>query len=894
MLSRLMTALRSLLRRSQAERELDEELRYHVERQTEQNIRLGMNLEEAQSAAQKAFGGVEQAKERSRDARGVRWVEDLWQDLRYGARMLLKNPGFTLIAVITLALGIGANAAIFSVVYGVMLRPLPYHEPERLVRLWTDNAKEKNPKDGTSYPNLADWRSQSTAFTEIANYSGDLVFITTGDAPEQVRIDRVSANLFPLLGVHPLLGRTFSPEDEERRERVVVLSYGLWRRRFGADPKVIGKTLEVNGQSTQVIGVMPAGFYFSGEEVQFWEPATLTPRYDVARLGRTVDAWWVIGRLKPGVRISEARAEMTSISRRLAEAYPAENTGMGVTVMSALDHFTGDYQLALWVLFGSVGFVLLIACVNVANLLLARGATRRREYAIRTTLGAGRARLMRQLFTECLMLAVVAGLVGSIFASLGLNALLAWAPPNFPRLDEIRIDPVVLLFTGGLSLGASLVFGLLPAWKISRGDPNEALKEGSRNAYGGLRLRQTNGLLTVFECALAVVLLTGAGLLIHSLLRLRSVDPGFNPERALKVRFSLIGAGPKNTSSTQSALPLKEFYSQLIERITALPGVQGVSAVNNAFWGGAASFRKIEVEGRPSRPEQDTILLKETPVSPGFFETMRTPLLRGRFFSRQDVVYKPRFDPDRGRKVVEEAPDVVIINEALSRSLFPGEDPIGKRVSVRSRWVSVVGVVKDMYRQGLEKEPVGEFYRPSLQAFGELVIRTGSDPLALLGSIRDIVRSMDRNRVITSATTLDQLLSDASVERRFQTGLLTLFAALALTLAAIGIYGIMHYSVTQRTHEIGIRIALGARSQDVLRLVIGQGIKLALIGVAVGLFVAFWLTAVMKRLLFGVGPTDPATFVVVVMLLAGVALLACWIPARRAAKVDPMIALHSE
>jgi putative ABC transport system permease protein len=885
--------LRALLRRSELERELDEELRYHIGQQTEQNIRLGMNPEEARHAAQKAFGGVEQAKERSRDARGVRLIEDLWQDLRYGGRMLAKNPGFTLIAVITLALGIGANTAIFSVVYGVMLRPLPYHEPERLVRLWTDNANEKNPKDGTSYPNLVDWRSQSRTFTEFANYSGDLVFLTTGDAPEQVRIDRVSANLFPLLGVQPLLGRTFSPEEEERRERVVVLSYGLWQRRFGGDPNVVGKTLEANGQASQVIGVMPAGFFFSGKDTQFWEPAALTPRYDVARLGRTVDAWYVIGRLKPGVSIYEARAEMSSIAHRLAETYPAENTGMGVTVMSVLDHFTGDFQLALWILFGSVVFVMLIACVNVATLLSARGATRRREFAIRTTLGAGRARLLRQLLTECLMLAAGAGLVGLGLAALGLDTLLALAPPSIPRLDEIRIDRSVLLFTGALSLGASLIFGLLPAWKVSRSDPNEALKEGSRSAYGGLRLRQPNGMLIVFECALAVALLTGAGLLIHSLFRLHSVDPGFRPESVLQVRLSYIG-GAKLTSSTTSALSPGEFYTQVLERIAALPGVQAAGAIDGVLMRGNPSFRKIEVEGRPTKPEQSTILLKETPVSPGFFETMRTPLLRGRLFSRVDIRYESQFDPDKGREVVEEASDVVLINETLARSLFPGEDPIGKRVLVNNRWVTAIGVVRDMHRQGLEKEPIGEFFRPSLQSFGEVVLRTDSDPLALVGAIRDVVRSVDKNRVITSATTLEQRLGDLSLQRRFQTWLLTLIAALALTLSAIGIYGVIHYSVTQRTHEIGIRIALGARSPDVLRLVVGQGIKLALIGVAVGLLGAFWLTGVMAHLLFGVSATDPATFVMAPMLLAGVALLASWIPARRAAKVDPMVALRNE
>jgi putative ABC transport system permease protein len=690
-----------------------------------------------------------------------------------------------------------------------------------------------------------------------------------------------------------MLGRTFSPEEEERRERVVVLSYGLWQRRFGGDPNVVGKTLEVNGQASQVIGVMPAGFFFSGKDTQFWEPATLTPRYDVARLGRTVDAWFVIGRLKPGVSIHEARAEMTSIARRLTETYPAENTGMGVTVMSALDHFTGDFQLALWVLFGSVVFVMLIACVNVANLLLARGATRRREFAIRTTLGAGRARLLRQLLTECLMLAAGAGLVGLGLAALGLDTLLALAPPSIPRLDEIRIDRSVLLFTGALSLGASLVFGLLPAWKVSRSDPNEALKEGSRSAYGGLRLRQPNGMLIVFECALAVALLTGAGLLIHSLFRLHSVDPGFRPESVLQVRLSFIG-GAKPTSSTPSALSSGEFYTQVLERVAALPSVRGAGAIDGFLMRGNPSFRKIEVEGRPPKPEQATILLKETPVSPGFFETMGTPLLRGRYFSREDIRYKSRFDPDKGREVVEEAPDVVLINETLARGIFPSEDPIGKRVLVNNRWVTVVGVVRDMHRQGLEKEPIGEFFRPSLQSFGELVLRTDSDPLALVGAIRDVVRSVDKNRLITSATTLEQRLGDLSLQRRFQTWLLTLIAALALTLAAIGIYGIVHYSVTQRTHEIGIRIALGARSPDVLKLVVGQGIKLALIGVAAGLLGAFWLTGVMAHLLFGVRATDPATFVMAPMLLAGIALLASWIPARRAAKVDPMVALRRE
>jgi putative ABC transport system permease protein len=822
--------------------------------------------------------------------RRTNMIVGLWQDIRYGARTLAKAPGFTLLAVITLSLGIGANTAIFSVVNGVLLRPLPYEEPDRLAMLWKINAKQDLYEDGTSIPSFLDWRAQSQAFADMAVFAGvNSVFLTGGDEPEPARIVRSSANLFTLLGVRPALGRGFSGEEEERRERVVVVGYGLWQKRFGGAPDVIGKTLEINGQTSQVIGVMPEGFYFPAKEAQLWEPSTLFGMYDRLREVRGNDDWNVVGRLKPGANWREAQAEMTAIDQRLAKAYPnSDPYRIGINVVPLPIQVSGrNLRLALWVLLGAVTFVLLIACANVANLLLARGAARAREFAVRAALGASRLRLLRQMLTESVMLALVAGLAGLAVAVAGVRALVALAPPGIPRLDEIRIDGAVLLYTTGLSLLAGVLFGLAPAWKVSHQRPNEALKDGGAVASGGLRLRQTRGLLVAMECALAVALLTGAGLLVRSFLRLQAVAPGFKPEGALLARLSRAGMGSKTDPSAPAAVPFNVFQQQIFERIASLPGVRAVGTIGHPYGGvirtASPESRAVEVEGRPSTPGQK-IPLGFTTASPGLFQALGVPLLKGRFFSEQDLppVLPREFNAD-----------VVIINETFARQVFPDEDPIGKRIKIGRNWPAIIGVVGDIRHQGLERQPFAELF--SLRGpNGEWVVRVESDPLAFAATLREAVRSVDRNAVVTSVTSLESEMGNLSAERRFQTWLLALFAAVALALSAIGIYGLMYYAVAQRTHEIGVRIALGAQSSDVLRLVIGQGMKLALLGAAAGLIVSLWLTRVLSHLLFGVKATDPATFVGVSFVLAGMAFLACYLPARKASRIDPLTSLRHE
>jgi putative ABC transport system permease protein len=811
-----------------------------------------------------------------------RMEDEMFQDLRFSLRMLLKNPGFTLVAMLTLAVGIGANTAIFSVVNAVLLRPLPYQDPDRLAMLWTDDPKHDIHEEGVSYPNFLDWRSQNKLFTDMAICSRrNAVVLTGGDEPERVMSDLVSANLFPLLGVRPALGRAFSPEEEIRRARVVVISHGLWRRRFGAAPDVIGKTLEIDGQTSQVIGVMPADFYFPTRDTQLWELASAARFWEFVRAERFTDTWRVVGRLKQQTTFDQAQAEMNTIGQRLAQTYPVTNDnfmGFGVNVVPLLIQFTGkNLRLALWVLLGAVVFVLLIACANVANLLLARGAAREREFAVRAALGAGRGRLIRQLLTESAFLALVSGLLGLGLAAVGVRALIAFAPPDTPRLDEVTIDPGVLGFTVCVSLLTGLLFGLAPAWKVSRSNPNEALKEGGRGSSGGLRLRQTRGLLVVVECAMAVALLASAGLMIRSFMRLQSVDPGFKPEGLLLARVSLPQSLDRTPAQTAA------FFPQVIDRVAALPGVQAVGAIGNLLMRGNPDGT-ITVEGRPpdGSGEGAGELTAEN-ISHDLFQALGMPLLKGRFFTRQET-----FDSR-----------VVVINETLARRFFPGEDPIGRRFKVggpqsENNWFEIVGVVGDLRRQRLEKQAVSEFYFPSASNYMDLLVRVRADPLALAGAIRREIRAVDPTAAVYGVTTGPRLLEKLSAGRRFQTGLLALFATVALALAAIGVYGVMRYAVAQRTHEIGIRLALGARSSDVLRLVIGQGMKLTLVGVATGLLASFALSRVMAQLLFGVSATDPATFAGVALTLIGSALLACYLPARRATKVDPLTSLRHE
>jgi predicted permease len=811
-----------------------------------------------------------------------RWEDEMFQDLRYGVRMLFKTPGFTFAAVLTLALGIGANTAIFSLVNAVLLRPLPYHDPDRLAMLWTDDPKRNIREEGTSYPNFLDWRSQNQSFADLAILSrGIPVVLTGGDESERVMGEFVSANLFPLLGVRPALGRVFSPEDELRRARVVVLSHGLWQRRFGAAPDAIGKTMEINGQKSQVIGVMPADFYFPTKDTQLWEPVTSHWFWDFVRAERFIDPWRVVGRLNPHATFDQAQAEMNAIGQRLAQTYPTTNdnfAGFGVNVVPLLVQFTGkNLQLALWVLLGAVLFVLLIACANVANLLLARGAAREREFAVRAALGAARGRLIRQLLTESALLALASGLLGLGLAALGVRALLALAPAETPRLDEVTIDPGVLAFTAGVSLLTGLLFGLAPAWKISRSNPNEALKEGGRGSSGSLRLQQARGLLVVAECALAVALLACAGLMIRSFMRLQSVDPGFKPEGLLLARVSL------PLSLDRTAAQTSAFCQQVVDRVAALPGVQAAGTIGD-FLMRMNPDQTITVEGRSADGAgQDGGELTAEWIGYDLFQALSLPLLKGRFFTSQETIDSR----------------VAIINETLARRFFPGEDPIGKRfkfVGEQSAfgWLEIVGVVGDLRRQRLEKQAVSEIYLPGTSIYMDLLLRVDTDPLALAGPVRREIKSVDSTAAVYGITTGAQLAEKLSVGRRFQTGLLALFAAIALVLAAMGIYGVMHYAAAQRTHEIGIRLALGARSADVLWLVIGQGMKLTLLGLAIGLLGAFALSRVISQLLFGVSATDPATFAGVAFVLTAAALLACYLPARRAAKTDPLVALRHE
>jgi len=889
MLSRLRTALRALLRGSRAERELDEELRYHIERQTDQNIRLGMNPEEARYAARKAFGGVEQAKERSRDVRGMRWIEDLWQDLRYGARMLWRNPGFTSVAILSLALGIGANTAIFSVLYAVLLRPLPYHDPNQLVLIFSKSREDQ--KEPISLDDFAILKSQSQSFEAMSifykNTGFSRVNLTGAAEPEVVEGGFVSADFFPLMGIAPQIGRLFNPEEETQRNRVVILSQGLWNRRFGRAPDVVGRRLQIDGVDFQVIGVMPATFQFPARETKFWAPISANrywldrPARDKTHVRGFYARWNVVARLKPGIPLQQAQAEMNILAKSLEQSDPDLNKGQGVNVLPLRVELNSDTRLALFILLAAVSFLLLIACGNVANLILARGTSREREMAIRTALGAGRVRLIRQLFTESVMLAMLSGCLGLYLAAVGVPALIALGPSDIPRLDESGLDSMVLAFTLGISLLAAIICGLGPAWKISQSDPNKSLKSMGRGSSGTIAFGHVRGLLVITEVALSVILLTGAGLMIRSFLAIQAVDPGFEPEHALSMRVAL----PADTKATRRTA----FLDSALERVRALPGVVAVGAIDGLFQlGGASNLGLRSVEGRAVEPRNQWTALTWKTIGGDYLQAMGAPLLRGRFFSDEDGPNSPL---------------VAIINESMARRYWPDEDAVGKRFKgqdPRGRnddWLTVIGVVGNMRSHGLERQPtpyVFEWYKQSGAIPSDLVARTTGDPAKFATTLRNAVRSLDQTAILSKVTTMEEQLSEQMSPRRFQTSLLTLFSIIALTLASMGIYGVMRYMVVQRTHEIGIRMALGAQIRDVLRLIIGEGIKLALVGALIGLGGAWALTRLMKNLLFGVSPTDPLTFIVIPLALTLVALLACWIPAWQATKVDPLIAIRNE
>ena len=808
-------------------------------------------------------------------------MRTLWHDVRYGARMLVRSPGFTAVAVLALALGIGANTAIFSVVKAVLLNPLPYPDSDRLV--WI---RETNPASGildepASAPNFNDWRTQSQSFEALAAFSGAAMTLTGEGEPERLTGVATSANFFQVLGVAPALGRGFSPEEEAAgKNRVVVISHGLWQRHFGARPEAIGRTLTLNGNPHTVVGVAPPDFKnpVRGQRApELWVPIA----FNFEPTQRRSDYLSVVGRLKPGTTIEQARADLGAVAARLAQEYPATNTGWGVKVVPLHERVVGDVRPALWVLMGVVGFLLLIACANVANLLLARSAARRQEIAVRSALGARRGRLVRQFLTESLMLSVVGGGLGLLLAAWGVELLVALSPGNIPRLDEVGLDSRVLLFTSAVSVATGVLFGLLPALQASKTDLSESLKEGGgRGSTAGRGAGRLRNSLVVSEIAITVVLLAGAGLMIRSFLSIQSVDPGFRPERILTFNFGLPSA--KYREDPQ----LTAFFEQFVARAAQLHGVERAALASALPLAGGADVLAFSIEGRPAPPPEVVQDAEFTSITPDYFDVMGIPLVRGRKFTERDR---------------EGAPEVVIVNETMARRYWPNEDPLGKRINLgnpeQSPWRTVVGVIGDVRRGGLDKEPYPQMHAPLAQApynTVAFVARTSGDPLALVPAVRRELAEQDRDLPLSSVRTMEQVLADSVARRRFQMLLIASFASIGLLLAGVGIYGVISYSVAQRRHEIGVRMALGARAPDILRLVVGQGLGLALAGVGVGLLAAFALTRVLASMLYGVSTTDPVTFVGVALLLAGVALLASYIPARRATKVDPMVALRYE
>jgi putative ABC transport system permease protein len=810
-------------------------------------------------------------------------MNSLFKDIHYGVRSLLKRPGFTAIAVITLALGIGANTAIFSVVNTLLLRPLPFKEPARLVQVWEANYKRGRNTMDVSYPNFADWRDQNQVFEQIAAYSDKTFNLTDAGEPERIQGEIVSPSIFPLLGIKPVLGRVLLPEeDHPNKVFSVVMSERLWRRRFNSDPQIIGQTIRLDSESFTVVGVVPniTDLFDLQTDTELWVPISHSFGFD-NRYGHYLD---VIARLKPGVRREQAQANMDTIAGALAAQYPSSNVDHAVRLVPLQQQIVGDFKLAVLVLLGAVIFVLLIASANVANMLLARAASRKREVAIRTALGASRWRIVRQLLTESLLLSALGGAVGLLFALWGVYLLVAFGPGDLPRAKEVAVDGRVLIFTFAVSLLTGIIFGFVPALQASRPDLNETLKESGRSTTGSTGHRRVRSLLVVSEIALSLMLLVGAGLLMRSFVKLQAVNPGFNPNHVLTMKVSLRGP------NYQKGTPIIAFHDQLLEKIKALPGVQAVATRSHVPIAADDGYANLSfaIEGRlPDAANRLTAFYNA--VSPDYFQTMEIPVLKGRPFEARDA---------------RNAQSVIIINETLARRYFSGEDPIGRRMTLNDDpkeedWATIVGIVKDTKPRAVDltASPVAEMYMPFAQqpeSSTALMIRTTTNPESLAAAVRHEVQTLDKTQLVHSVRTLDTVMSEAVATPRFRTSLLGVFAVVALILAMVGIYGVMSNAVTQRTREIGIRMALGARAADVLKLIVRNGMGPVLLGVALGLAGAIGLTRLMASFLFGVTPTDALTLATVSVSLIIVALISCCIPARRATKVDPLVALRYE
>jgi predicted permease len=812
-----------------------------------------------------------------------RLEDEMFQDLRFGIRLLFKNPGMSAIAILTLALGIGANAAIFSVVNGVLLKPLPYPEPERLVRAF--ESTQGQPKFPMSPRNFLDYREQNTVLESFAIYTRDDLELSLDDRPERLSALRISSGFFQTLGFQPLLGREFTRDEElPDNNRAVILSHGLWQQRFGSDPGIIGRKITLSGNPYTVVGVMPTGLqhvggdyrsFPHGENVDVWWPMNLS-----SKSPRFAHFLNTIGRLKPGVNREKAEAEFNVIADQLAQQYPNTNKNWRIRMIALHEELVGRTRTMLFVIFGAVLFVLLIACLNVANLMLVRATAREREIAVRSALGAGQGRIVRQLLTESLLIAVLGGLSGLLLAKLAINALIALGPEQIPRLHSITIDGRILIFTTAVTFLTGLLFGMAPAFQNLRLNLHELLKEGGRSASTGKRHRRLRDFLVIVEVGLALVLLIGAGLLMRSFLKLQQTDPGFKPEGVLTMSLSL----PRTRHEKPEQII--GFFQQLTERILALPGVRSAGASSDLPWTGYDENSSFTIEGKSFPPDQSPSGRYHF-VTPGYFSTIGTPLIDGRDFDSGDTT---------------KAPQVILINQSMARRYWPGERAVGKRITFSGQpkeedWMTIAGVVGDVNDYPNSIEAVPAFYwplsqRPYRTMF--LAIRTDTGPLGLVESVRNEVRMLDQDLPVADVRALETIAVAAVAGQRFTLLLVGIFALTALILASIGIYGVMSYLVAQRTHEIGIRLALGAQARDVLKIVVRHGMSLAIIGAGLGLIAASALTRLMSSLLFGVMPTDPLTFIAISALLVAVALLACYLPARRATKVDPLVALRYE
>jgi putative ABC transport system permease protein len=836
----------------------------------------GMNEQDARRAALVEVGGVEQVKEEVRASRTGSGLESLVMDVRYGMRALLKKPGFTITAVIALALGIGANTAIFSVINGVLLRSLSYANPDRIVMVWEQSARGDNPKNVISPANFLDWTAQAKSFEHMAAVLARPAILTGVREPEEIKVQFVSQSFFATLGVQPVLGRTFTPEeDRPNNDTVVILSHGLYQNRFGANAQILGQSITLNGRIRTVIGVMPPGFHFLDDKVQAWIPMALDPAVNYREeTGRYMQA---VARLKPGVSVAQAQAEMNGIAKQIEQANPKFNTGWGVNLVPLHEEIVGEIRPILVVLLAAVAFVLLIACANVANLLLSRAAARQKELALRAALGAGRMRLIRQMLTESVLLALMGGVLGVLLAYWGVQLLIGFGPDNIPRLNEISIDLRVLAFTFGISLVTGVLFGMIPALQASRPDLNDALKEGSRGSTGG-RSRTLRNVFVVTEVALALILLIGAGLMIRSFMQLQSVETGFNAENVLTMRTQL----PRKKYPEPHNIV--DFFKQAEARIATIPGVQAVGSISFLPLTGLASRDGFKIIGEPPPKPGEEPGVEVRVVTPTYFQAMGIPLLKGRLLNERDV----------------KETRVLLINETMAKRYFPNADPIGKQIEVSwdgSGPDEIVGIVGDIREGALNKEPEPAIYwshaREPYPTMA-LVVRTSGDAARFGAAVQKEIRAIDPEQPIADVRTLKQVIAKSIARPKFNTLLLAIFAGVALVLASVGLYGVMNYSATQRTHEVGIRMALGATRGDIMRLVVGNGMLLTLIGIGIGVVASIGLTRVMQSFLFGVGATDAMTFIAVSTLLIVVALIANYIPARKATRVNPVIALRYE